>query len=169
MLNAKCHTKNPLLTIRLLAILMSFFGIANLFCSFAPLALIYFTTADFCWSLGLYLKETGKYLNIFSPPLVIYFSLVSVVMSCIYIISGIFIMFRKSWARTLIAYSLAIIIPLSVINSIVVSLVRGHYSPNYRGIFFLVFHVYLLHLFTRVQIKQLFTEQTAEQKTNSNI
>lgn len=161
--------KNPLLIIRLVAILMSFIGIANLFCFFAPLALISFTTADFCWSLGFYVKEIGKDLNIFSAHLVIHLILISIVMSCICIISGIFIIFRKSWARTLIVYSLLIVIPLSVINSIVVSVVRGTYSPNYRGILNLVFHIWLLYFFTRVQIKQLFTERTAEQKINSNI
>jgi len=159
-LNGKWHTKRPLLTIRLAAVTMSFFGITTLFCFFAPLLLISFTTADF----GLYFKAVGEAFNIFSTPLVIYLSLLTVVMSCIFIISGIFILFRKSWARTLIVYSLVIVIPLFIINTIVVSLVRGHYSPNYRGIFFWVFHVCLLHLFTRVQIKQLFTEQTAKQK-----
>lgn len=168
--------KNPLLTVRLVAILMSFIGIANLFCFFAPLALIIciygsFTIANFCESLGLYVKEIGKALNIFSTHLVIYLLLLSFVMCCIYIISGIFIIFRKSWARRLIVYSLVIFIPLCVINSIVVSLV-GPYSPNYRGILrilHLIFNICLLYLFTRVQIKRLFTERTAEQKINSNI
>jgi hypothetical protein len=107
-------------------------------------------------------------LNIFSTPLVIYLISVSIVMPCIYIISGIFIIFRKSWARTLIVYSLVIGILLSVINSIVVYSVRGYYSPNFRGIFFLVFHIYLLYFFTRVQIKQLFTEQPVEQNLSKN-
>lgn len=166
--------KNPLLTVRLVAILMSFIGIANLFCFFAPLALIIyiygsFTIANFCESLGFYVKEIGKALDIFSTHLVIYILLLSFAMHCIFIISGIFIIFRKSWARTLIVYSLVIVIPLFVINSIVVSLVKGRYSPNYRGILNLVFHIWLLYFFTRVQIKQLFTERTAEQKINSNI
>jgi hypothetical protein len=94
--------------------------------------------------------------------------LVSPVISCIYIIFGIFLIFRKPWARSLIVYSLVIVIPLSAINSFVVYLFRGFYSPNYRGIWILISNIFLLYFFTRPHIKQLFTERTAAQNTKTS-
>jgi len=162
--------KNPLLAVKFAIVLILLIGISNLFCTFAPWVLMYDSINIPFWeSFVLYAKGVGEALNISSANLVIYLLLVSLVISCIYIIFGIFLIFRKPWARSFIVYSLVIVIPLSVINSIAVSLVKGRYSPNYRGILNLVFNVYLLYLFTRVQIKQLFTEQTAEQNINSNI
>ena len=116
--------KNSLLAVKFAVVLILLIGISNLFCTFAPWVLMYDSINIPFWeSFVLYAKGVGEALNISSANLVIYLLLVSLVMSCTYIISGIFIIFRKSWARTLIVYSLVIVIPLSVINSIAVSLV----------------------------------------------
>lgn len=154
----KSGIKNPLLTVKFIGILMCLIGIESLLCSFAPLIMMVYNDLNLWESFVLYVEGMCNAFNISSAPLVIYLFFVGLVMSCIYIISGIFIMLRKSWARILIVYSLVILIPLSVINSIVVFLVRGCYSPNYWGILRLIFNIWLLYLFTRVQIKELFIE-----------
>jgi hypothetical protein len=161
--------KNPSLAVKFVAVLILLIGISSLFCTFAPWALMYSSINIPFWeSLVLYAKGVGETLNISSANLVIYLLLVSPVISCIYIISGIFLIFRKPWARSLIVYSLVIVIPLSTINSVVVYLFRGFYSPNYRGIWILISNILLLYFFTRPQIKQLFTDGTAEQNIKGN-
>jgi len=165
--------KNPLPTIKFVGVSMCLFGIWSLLGIFAPLIIMVCNNLNLWESFVLYVEGMCNAFDISSAPLVIYGFFVSLVMSCIYIISGIFIIFRKSWARRFIVYSLLIFIPLFVINSIVVFLVRGCYSPNswgmrLRAILYLIFNIWLLYLFTRVQIKQLFIEQTAEQRINNN-
>jgi hypothetical protein len=161
--------KNPLLAVKFAAVLILLIGISNLFCTFAPWALMYYSfNIPFWESFVLYAKVVGEALNISSVNLVIYLLLVSLVISCIYIISGISLIFRKAWARSLIVYLLVIVIPLSFINSVVISLFRGFYSPNYRGVFTLICNIFFLYFFTRPQIKQLFTEGTAAQNTKDN-
>lgn len=161
--------KNPLLAVKFAVVLILLIGISSLFCTFAPWVLMYDSINIPFWeSFVLYAKDVGELLNIPSVNLFIYLLLVSLVISCIYIISGIFLIFRKPWARSFIVYSLVIVIPLSAINSVVVYLFRGFYSPNYRGIFTLISNIFLLYFFTRPQIKQLFTEGTAEQNIKGN-
>jgi len=161
--------KNPVLAVKFAVVLILLIGTSSLFCTFAPWVLMYDSINIPFWeSFVLYVKNVSEALNISSANLVIYLLLVSLVISCIYIISGIFLIFRKPWARSFTVYSLVIVIPLSAINSVVVYLFRGFYSPNYRGIFILISNIFLLHFFTRPKIKQLFTGVTAEQNVKSN-
>ncbi len=151
--------KNPLFLLKLAVVIMSLVGVTKLIGLLLPIIIMpydFILWGEFFVSL---IKDIGEVFNITNTGLVIYLLLQSFVISFIYITSGIFILFRKPWARRLIVYSLVIVIPLSFINSILVYLDRGFYSPNYDGVLNLIFHIYLLYFFTRPEIKQLFPER----------
>jgi hypothetical protein len=154
--------KNPLFMLKFVAVLMSLAGVMRLAGLLLPMVFLrrVFIGIPFRELFSFFIEEVGETFNIVNKHLVIYFLLLSVVISFIYLASGIFLIFRKPWARRLIVYSLSIIIPLFFINYILTSLHRGFYLPNFDGILSLIFHIFVFYFFTRPQIKQLFPERT---------
>ncbi len=162
----KLKIKNPLFELKLIAVIMSLVGLVKLASFLLPMIFLrrLFIGAPFRELFSVFFEEVCETFNIGNKYFFVYLLLLSVVISCIYIISGIFLIFRKSWARCLIVYSLVIVIPLSLINYILVSLRIGLYLPSFDWIVGLTLHIIVLHFFTRPQIKQLFPEKNTGQK-----
>jgi len=105
-------------------------------------------------SFSVYLDAAQKTLGIESKAKVLYLFTFSFFISLFSVVSGIFLFFKKSWARKML---LSLII-LEILSKFIMMLLRGRFTIKFMAIDLLIIYMSLLIFFTRQQVVQLFTK-----------
>ena len=107
-------------------------------------------------SLDMYVQQIVELYGL-ETGMVVYLLSVSFLVSCIYIVIGVLMFFRRPWIRKLLLFSFAIVVLVFIANHLIVGSITGRYLPTLHSVVtYLVIPIALLGRFTRADARQLF-------------
>ena len=166
----KRKLNEPSVAIRIHACLLILMGAITLAMLVGPALVIYLllgTGEDLDHSrvldsLDIYVRQVTE-LSSLETNMVIYVLAVSLLVSCVYILSGALVFSRRAWVRELLICSFAVVILLFIANHLVVGSITGRYLPTLYGVaIYLVMPAAFLYRFTRADAKEFFAVNAAK-------
>lgn len=140
----------PLFGLRFASVAICLIGLARIFCTVMLIRVLALVIPPD--GFDMVLDDLCKTSGITSKALFLYLFIVSFLVSLISVICGIFLFFRRSWARKVLI-SIAILI---LVNHVIVRLLTHRLSISLGAIFEIAFNIYLLVFFMNRAIVQLF-------------
>jgi hypothetical protein len=162
----KMRLNEPSVAIRLYAFALTFIGTANLAMLLGPAIVINLIMgmgegldpSRSRESLDMYVQQLVDLYGL-ETGMVLYLLSVSFLISCIYIIIGVLMFFRRPWVRKLLLFSFSTVVLVFIANLLIVGSITGRYLPTfYSVVTCLVIPIAFLGRFTRADARQLFAD-----------
>ncbi len=162
LLKIKQKLEQPLFLLRFIAVCICLHGLIKVFAIFAPSIVIAFILhvegssifTEIVKSFSYYLDAVQEIWGIQNKATVLYLFAFSFLLSASFIVSGISLFLRKSWARKML---LSLII-LVILSRFITMFLMGRFTISFMGIWDLVIYIMFFVFFTHKPIVQLFNK-----------